>query len=104
MVIARHDRDELFVLQVSDTGIGIPAGELEHVLEPFSQVDANFTRQHEGTGLGLPLCRTMAELHGGHLEIESALGAGTIVTIRFPRDRVLMPGQELSVLASGLRF
>jgi len=57
-------------------------------LEPFGQVDSRLSRQHEGTGLGLPLCRRFAEAHGGSLTIASALGEGTTVTVRFPLERV----------------
>jgi signal transduction histidine kinase len=89
----------LFTLVVADTGIGIPPDRLGHVLEPFGLLDAGFTRQHAGTGLGLPLSRSMAERHGGHLEIETALGHGTTVTVRFPKNRLLRPDQDLEQLA-----
>ena len=92
----------LFKITVADTGVGIPPDKLAVVLQPFSQLDGSLSRRHEGTGLGLPLARTMAEMHGGHLEIESTVGVGTVVTMRFPRDRVLLPGQELAFLAPGL--
>ena len=101
-VRAALEESGLFAITVSDTGIGIPHEKLSTVLQPFEQLDGTLSREHEGTGLGLPLSRTMAEMHGGHLEIESAVKAGTIVTVRFPRDRVLMPGQELAALAPGL--
>jgi signal transduction histidine kinase len=91
----------LLTLTVTDTGIGIPADKLDHVLEPFGLLDAGFTREHAGTGLGLPLSRSMAELHGGHLEIETVLGQGTTVTVRLPANRLLQPGQELEQLILG---
>ncbi len=52
------------------------AAEIEIALEPFGQVDAGFSRRHEGTGLGLPLASRLAELHGGWFHIDSTKGYG----------------------------
>ena len=71
---------------VSDSGIGIAAEDLDRVLEPFSQVADIISRAHDGTGLGLPLAKSLVELHGGTLEISSILDAGTTVLLRFPPD------------------
>jgi len=76
-------------LWVRDTGIGIAAADIQCALEPFGQVDIVETRNREGTGLGLPLSKTLMELHGGVLEIESEPGFGTVVTMGFPASRVL---------------
>ncbi|MBO6863164.1 MAG: PAS domain-containing sensor histidine kinase, partial [Alphaproteobacteria bacterium] len=57
------------------------------ILQPFVQVDSAYTRKHAGTGLGLPLVRMLAELHGGRLTLTSAPNKGTAVTINFPADR-----------------
>jgi PAS domain S-box-containing protein len=92
----------LFVLRVADSGIGIPADQLSQVLQPFHQLDGEFTREHEGTGLGLALSRSMAELHGGHLEIESTPNVGTTVTVRFPKSRVFRPGVDPMPMLAGL--
>lgn len=67
-----------------DTGIGIAPDKLTTVFEPFRQIDSALSRKYEGTGLGLPLARSIAERHGGHLELESEVGRGTTVTIRLP--------------------
>jgi PAS domain S-box-containing protein len=75
------------MLRVTDTGVGIPAADIPRVLEPFGQADDIMTRSHEGAGLGLSLARSLAELHGGSLEIESEVGVGTTVTVRFPPER-----------------
>jgi signal transduction histidine kinase len=74
---------------VADTGIGIPEADLERVLKPFEQVDSSLSRQHQGTGLGLPLVKAIMEMHGGRLELKSAFGVGTRVTVVFPPERVL---------------
>ncbi|HZF32290.1 MAG TPA: PAS-domain containing protein [Candidatus Angelobacter sp.] len=76
-------------LTVADTGIGIAPDQLERVLQPFTQVENTLTRTHAGTGLGLPLCKSLIELHGGRLALESTVGRGTTVTITLPKERVL---------------
>ncbi|MGO4329764.1 ATP-binding protein [Cupriavidus sp. 2TAF22] len=73
---------EMIEITVSDTGIGIPAGALHMLFEPFEQVDGHSTRRFSGTGLGLTICRQLAELMGGQLEISSTEGNGTSVTLR----------------------
>jgi two-component system cell cycle sensor histidine kinase PleC len=74
---------------VEDTGIGMDAQDQEKALEPFGQVDSLMSRRHHGTGLGLPLTRRLVELHGGRLDIRSARGQGTAVTLAFPAGRVI---------------
>jgi signal transduction histidine kinase len=81
------DGDLVFV--VADTGIGMSADDIPKALTRFGQIDSSFSRKYDGTGLGLPLSKRLAELHGGSLQIESALGNGTTVTVRLPRERVL---------------
>ena len=76
-------------LSVTDTGIGIAPADVERVFEPFYQAEAGNDRRYQGTGLGLPLCKRLAEAHGGRLELNSRLGAGTTVTVSFPPDRTL---------------
>jgi two-component system cell cycle sensor histidine kinase PleC len=83
-------------LVVADTGIGMSAEHLAIALTPFGQVANEYTRRHDGTGLGLPLVKSLAELHGAVTEIDSALGQGTAVRIVFPPERVLEP-RELQV-------
>ncbi len=72
------------VLTVKDTGIGMSASDIEVALTPFGQVDGSLTRRRDGSGLGLPLARMIADLHGGHLEISSIPGQGTAVRILLP--------------------
>ena len=75
------------MFSVSDTGCGIPADKMNVVLQPFGQADMSLQRNYEGTGLGLPLVKSMAELHGGTLDIKSTEGKGTIASIWLPSDR-----------------
>ena len=69
---------------VSDTGIGMSNEDLAKALEPFGQIDSSLSRQFRGTGLGLPLTRSLIELHGGAMSIDSTPGKGTRVTLSFP--------------------
>jgi two-component system, cell cycle sensor histidine kinase DivJ len=76
--------DGYLVLTVTDSGIGISARDLERIGQPFYQVQNDYTRAFEGTGLGLSLVRGLVELHQGGFSIESETGKGTAVTIRLP--------------------
>jgi len=78
-----------FRIVVSDTGIGIATENIERVLLPFGQVHDIYTKDSEGTGLGLPLAKKLAELHDGVLTLESEVGVGTTVTVDLPADRVV---------------
>ena len=80
-----------YVFQVVDNGIGIALEDLPKALARFGQVDSGLQRAHEGTGLGLPLTKSLTELHGGSLDLESAVGVGTTATVRFPAERVVGP-------------
>ena len=86
---------EGFTIQVSDTGIGIAAEDIPKALTPFGQVDSKISRKHEGTGLGLPLVKHLAELHGGSLSIASEPNIGTTVTVFFPTMRIVRVAQSL---------
>jgi signal transduction histidine kinase len=76
-------------LVVADTGIGMTDEGVRIALEPFRQIDNTLNRRFEGTGLGLPLTNELMKLHDGHVEIESHIGAGTIVRLVLPARRVL---------------
>jgi signal transduction histidine kinase len=62
---------------VTDTGIGIPPEDVEHVFDEFYQVDGSSSKNHIGTGLGLALARKFVKLHGGAIEVESVVGSGS---------------------------
>jgi PAS domain S-box-containing protein len=90
-VTAGWSLEEGFRLTVSDTGEGISEADLDRVMEPFTQGDSTLARKHEGTGLGLPLCQHLVELHGGRLSVESTLGEGTSVHVVLPPHRLIQP-------------
>jgi PAS domain S-box-containing protein len=85
----RRATDGGIAFDVSDTGQGMTADEIIVALEPFGQIDSGHNRRHEGTGLGLPLARQLAALHGGSLEIRSEKGEGTTVTVTLPPGRAV---------------
>jgi len=76
-------------IAVHDTGIGIAAEDLPKAMEVFGQIEGSFERHFEGTGLGLPLVQSLAALHGGGIEIDSAVDVGTAVAIWFPPERAV---------------
>jgi len=84
-------QDGGIVLEVADTGIGISPEDLPKVMAPFQQVRPDFTIAGEGTGLGVHLSLRLAELHGGSLSIDSEVGAGTTVAVKFPPERTVQP-------------
>jgi PAS domain S-box-containing protein len=78
-------------ITVTDTGIGMAAKDIPAALAPFRQLESQLSRRFEGTGLGLPIAKTLVELHGGTLDIESRPGHGTRIHIRLPPERMMAP-------------
>ena len=74
--------------EILSEGVGIGPEHMTKVFEPFGRLRSAVESGQPGTGLGLPLSRRLAELHGGTLEIESAAGRGTTVLLRLPAERV----------------
>ncbi|MBY0431485.1 MAG: histidine kinase, partial [Rhodospirillales bacterium] len=89
-VTAGLDEAGALAIAVADTGIGMAPEDIPKAMAAFGQVDSRLARKHEGTGLGLPLTRSLVELHGGRLNLVSAPGEGTTVTVVFPRERVMV--------------
>jgi signal transduction histidine kinase len=84
VTIAVEPKSAGLIVRVSDTGIGISAEDIARLAQPFEQIDSQHSRQHEGTGLGLALSKSMVELHGGNFKIESVVGQGTTVIFTLP--------------------
>jgi two-component system cell cycle sensor histidine kinase PleC len=85
---------------IADTGIGISAGEIDHILQPFGQAHDHRAHPHQGAGLGLPLAKALVELHGGRLTIESQIDVGTSVEVALPAVRRLDAQARISAAAS----
>jgi signal transduction histidine kinase len=81
-VNVKREGENLVLISVTDTGIGIPAGHLNDIFEPFHQLDGSSTRRYGGTGLGLSLVRQIVEAHGSMLDVQSVEGRGS--TFKFP--------------------
>ena len=82
VVSIKREGENLVIVSVTDTGIGIPSAKLEDIFEPFHQLDGSSTRRYGGTGLGLSLVRQIIESHGSMLEVQSVEGRGS--TFKFP--------------------
>ncbi|MBF0560523.1 MAG: PAS domain-containing sensor histidine kinase [Alphaproteobacteria bacterium] len=88
-IAAEEGEDDAFVVvSVTDTGIGIPAGDIDRVVQRFERLVNQAPREQPGTGIGLTLTKSLVELHGGRLYIESEEGVGTVVTVTLPRNCV----------------
>ena len=88
-IAAASHADGGLTLSVTDTGVGMRPEEIPTALTPFLQIDRGWRSGRDGTGLGLPLAKTLTELHGATFGIDSAPGEGTTVTITMPAARVL---------------
>ena len=84
--------DDGYVIQIADSGIGIAFEDIPRVLLAFEQADSTLARKYEGTGLGLPLSKSYVEMHGGSFDLQSEIGVGTTVTVRFPAERIVSEG------------
>ncbi len=78
----------LLEIQVQDSGTGIPADKLLHIFNKFTQADGSVSRRFGGTGLGLAITRSLVELHGGDVHVESELGRGSTFTVTLPCEAV----------------
>ncbi len=92
-----------YVFQVVDTGIGIALEDIPKALSQFGQVDGKLNRRYHGTGLGLPLSKTLVEMHGGSLDLQSEVGVGTTVTVRFPAGRIVGSPRDIKAVSTAAR-
>jgi len=82
--LADNEFAEFLRISITDSGIGIASDGLARLFQPFSQIDSGLARQFEGAGLGLAIVKRLAELHGGTVSVESALGEGSCFTVWLP--------------------
>lgn len=80
-------------ISVKDTGHGIAEHDLERIFQPFVQLDGGYTRAHGGTGLGLTISRNLAQMMGGELSVESAIGSGSCFTLWLPSPDSCITGE-----------
>jgi signal transduction histidine kinase len=90
VTVSVHRTGDFITLGVRDTGMGIPAADLERVFTPFEKIHSRKVHRRSGAGLGLALVRSIIELHGGNISIESKEGSGTLVTCRLPAVQPLI--------------
>jgi signal transduction histidine kinase len=95
--VRTRERDGHAVLEVRDTGTGIPAEELPHIFERFHRVKDAHSRTHEGTGIGLALVEELVKLHGGTVSVESTAGRGTTFTLELPFGAAHLPAERIRV-------
>ena len=93
-VAARMEDGGGMAIAVRDTGSGMSADDIERATQLFAHSEAELARKFAGAGIGLPLTKALVELHGGRLEIESKTGTGTLVTVHFPKERVMREAQQ----------
>lgn len=89
--------DNALWIEVADSGVGIPADRIGGIFDPFVQADSSATRRHSGVGLGLAICRSLAELMGGRITVSSVEGKGSIFTITLPMPRAAQPAPIAAV-------
>jgi signal transduction histidine kinase len=92
--VSLGDTSDEVILQVTDTGIGIPGEHLERIFDRFYQVDGTTRRRHGGSGLGLALVKEIVERHGGSVAVESLVGQGSTFTVRLPAAKADREGSR----------
>ncbi|MCZ6605923.1 MAG: ATP-binding protein [Alphaproteobacteria bacterium] len=97
----RGDRQAGLEFRIADTGIGIASEDIPQVMSQFGQVQNRLNRKLPGSGLGLPLTKSLIEMHGGTLSIESKVGVGTTVSVWMPPERVLDQDSPVESLKIG---
>jgi signal transduction histidine kinase len=91
--------EDLLRVEVADSGVGIASDQIDGLFEQFVQGDASATRRHGGVGLGLTICRSLAEMMGGRIEVSSVEGKGSIFTVSLPLERVAETAQVVPIAA-----
>ncbi|RFM27192.1 sensor histidine kinase [Deminuibacter soli] len=99
--VKQYEANNQLVLQVADTGVGIPASELPRMFERFHRVENVTGRSHEGTGIGLSLVKELVELHGGTITVSSTAGKGSVFTVTLPLGYDHLPAQQVKHTDTG---
>ena len=97
ITISLNEIDNYVLIKIRDTGIGIPHEEIPKLFDRFYQVDSSFTKEYEGTGIGLALTKELLTLHHGTISVESEKDKGTAFTLKFPMGRNHFEDVEISV-------
>src|ERR1700722_11634721 len=87
-------------LRVRDTGVGIPEEHRKRMFERFHRIEGTARRTYEGTGIGLALVQELVKLHGGSVQVESAVGAGSTFTVTIPRGKEHLPAERIEASQS----
>ena len=95
ITVRLRDGGDVAVLEVADTGVGVPPADLDRLFERFHRVRGSRARSHEGTGIGLSLARELARMHGGDIEVESAEGVGTTFRVTLPYGMAHLPADQI---------
>lgn len=93
--VSLFQKDQQLVLQVADTGVGIPEKELPHMFERFHRVQNSAGRTHEGTGIGLSLVNELVHLHGGKISVTSTKDVGSTFTVKIPLGKAHLPKEQI---------
>ncbi len=96
IAVRLREESARFVLEVADTGIGIPEEQIPHLFERFYRVPGAKGRTHEGSGIGLSLAKELVVLHGGSISLESAVGRGTTFRVLLPKGSAHLPPEAVS--------
>jgi PAS domain S-box-containing protein len=96
VAVSMHERAGHAVLSVLDTGIGIAEKDLPHLFERFHRVEGAHGRTQEGTGIGLAMVAELVKMHGGTVNVESALGSGSTFIVSVPFGRAHLPAERLN--------
>ena len=86
--ISAHPHEEGVKVRVSDSGIGIADEDIPRLARPFEQIESQHSKSHQGSGLGLALSKSLVEMHGGTLDIDSSIGEGTTIVFTLPPEPV----------------